>query len=89
MISATMIHRYGICGVWNSTYSSDYLFSGNEKDPVMMAHVDGCQLVQSGGKMDYCVGFGAKGVCIVQIVIFKTEMGYKKYLEDGVVIFDN
>lgn len=90
MITASMIHRYGIVAVHDNEFRIDELFSDSDNDPLFQAFSSCAHLCQKGNKMDCVVGIGKSwGYCSVQVIIFRSEAGYRKYLSDGAVVFDN
>ena len=87
MITASMIHRYGIVTVWNSVYDISILADENMDERVF---TDSAHLCREGNKIDYVVGISRWiGSISVQVIVFRSEAGYRKYLQDGAVVFDN
>ena len=37
---------------------------------------------------DIIVAIGPKGICQVEVILFRTKEGYDRYKEDGVIIFN-
>lgn len=96
-----MEQRYGIVGVWDTYASIDCLFSGNEgytesggepiftglRDP--MLDVD--RLIGDIGAVyyDVTVAICPNGKCVIQVIQFRTKIGFDKYKHDGITIFDD
>lgn len=108
MLNATLIHRYGIAGIWDTYAATDTLFSGNEGIKTSRKIVDGEEklITESSGLRDplldvdsligdigaeysdVTVAICANGNCVIQVVQFKTKLGYDKYKNDNIILFD-
>lgn len=108
MLNASIIHRYGIVGIWDTYAATDTLFSGNEgiKHSYRIENGEERLITESSGLRDpmldvdsligdigaeysdVTVAICANGNCVIQVVQFKTKLGYDKYKADNIVIFD-
>ena len=87
MITASMIHRYGIVTVQNRDYDIAVLLDEDMRERLIH---DAAVLCEKGNMVDFVLGISRwKGVVSVQSIVFRSEAGYRKYLQDGAVVFDN
>ena len=86
MLTSSIIHRYGICGVFDGSAMTDELFSSNINDPCIAA--DENAFAMRAKYWDTTVAICQDGKCVVQLILFNTKEGWERYVEDGILIFD-
>lgn len=94
MISASLIQRYGVRAVWDTTGVVDDLFSGSVNDPHLDALDFGMENKREGEKIDITFAVGPRNdngytTLVSQVIVFRDGQGLDRYLRDGITIFDD
>lgn len=88
MLNASLISKYSVSHVAGEVVScSDFLFGGSSLDPEMQASEQAW--MDNYKYWDISFAITQKGHVVAQLIVFKNSYGYERYIQDGVVIFDN
>jgi len=88
MLTSSIIAKYGVTNVLSGYSKLDGLFSG-EGDDAAMAAENHAGAITNGQYFDITIAICKDYKVETQIIVFKDKTGYDKYIEDGIVIFNN